>query len=266
VQAAVTSSGAAPVLDVRDLRKRFGTLTVLDGISLSVAEGEVVSIIGASGSGKSTFLRCLMLFEEPDQGEVTIAGMPLPYGVRGWRNRWRARARVYAIRAQVGMVFQHFNVWPHKTVFENVVEGPRVVRKESREASAVRAERLLDKVGLLHKRDDYPARLSGGQLQRVAIARALAMEPRLMLFDEPTSALDPELIGEVLSVMRQLAEDGMTMLVVTHEMRFARSCSDRMVYFERGRILEEGPPDRLMSDPQHEGTRRFLARVIQGEL
>jgi ABC-type histidine transport system ATPase subunit len=264
--AAVGKVSGRPVLDVRVLRKRFGTLTVLDGISLQVHEGEVVSIIGASGSGKSTFLRCLMLFEEPDEGEVTVAGRSLPYRVRGWRRRWRARAEVYAIRAQVGMVFQHFNVWPHMTVLENVVEGPRIVRGESRDAAAARAERLLDKVGLLHKRNEYPARLSGGQLQRVAIARALAMEPKLMLFDEPTSALDPELIGEVLSVMRQLAEEGMTMLVVTHEMRFARSCSDRMVYFERGRIMEEGPPDRLMSAPRYEGTQRFLARVIQGDL
>src|SRR5215471_14271333 len=240
------------MISVRNIAKSYGDHRVLDGVSLEVGKGEVVCIIGPSGSGKSTLLRCVNGLENYDEGEVAIDGEPVH----------RERKSIHAIRSEVGMVFQRFNLFPHRTALENVMEGPVYVKGEPRAAARERAASLLAKVGLASKLDAYPAKLSGGQQQRVAIARALAMQPKAILFDEPTSALDPELVGEVLSVMRKLADDGMTMLVVTHEMGFAREVADRVLFLDGGVIVEEGQARAVLNQPQHPRTQDFLRRVL----
>jgi len=255
-------SGDAAALEVRDLRKSFGAHEVLKGISLLARRGDVVSLIGASGSGKSTFLRCINLLEIPDSGEIVVAGEPIAMRRVGGRSRPADPRQVDRIRARLGMVFQSFNLWTHKTVLENVIEAPIHVKKQPRAEAVARAEALLDKVGLADRRDAYPAHLSGGQQQRAAIARALAMEPEVMLFDEPTSALDPELVGEVLKVMRDLADEGRTMVVVTHEMGFAREVSSEVIYLHQGRIEEQGPPSQVFAAPKSERCRQFLASLL----
>ena len=249
-------------LEVRGLRKSFGSLEVLKGIDLKIAKGEVVCVIGASGSGKSTLLRCLNLLESRDGGEILFQGNAI-HQLVGLRGRAAERART-AVRAEIGMVFQHFNLWPHKSVLHNITEAPIVVRGTSRQQAELAAIELLRKVGLEDKANQRPSRLSGGQQQRVAIARALAMNPKVMLFDEATSALDPELIGEVLNVMRLLAEEGMTMVCVTHEMHFASDVADRVVFIDEGLIVETGPPAQIFNAPKHERTRRFLRRTLRG--
>jgi ABC-type polar amino acid transport system ATPase subunit len=247
-----------PIVRVTNLYKRFGQLEVLKGIDLAVAPAEVVCLIGRSGSGKSTLLRCINFLEEPDEGQVRVADLTIPAGERT-REHQRHLAQ---LRQRVGMVFQSFNLFAHKTVLENLIEAPLLVKRMPREHAISIAEDLLRKVGLLDKRDVYPSTLSGGQQQRVAIARALAMQPEVMLFDEPTSALDPELTGEVLEVMRDLAREGMTMLVVTHEMGFARDVADRVIFMDSGVFVEEGPPAQCLANPRDERTRRFLERIL----
>jgi ABC-type polar amino acid transport system ATPase subunit len=247
-----------PIVNVQNLHKRFGNLEVLKGINLRVAPREVVCLIGRSGSGKSTLLRCINFLEEPTQGVITVAGISVPAGERTSAHR----QQIIELRERAGMVFQSFNLFPHKTVLENLIEAPMIVKRMAREQVVPIAEQLLEKVGLADKRNVYPSRLSGGQQQRVAIARALTMQPKVMLFDEPTSALDPELIGEVLEVMRDLARDGMTMLVVTHEMSFAREVADRVIFIDGGVFVEEGPPAQCLINPQDERTRRFLERIL----
>jgi octopine/nopaline transport system ATP-binding protein len=245
---------------IRDLRKSFGRLEVLRGVTLGARDGEVISILGASGSGKSTMLRCINMLEVPDSGEITIAGEPIALR-KGRRGRMEPadRAQVDRIRSRVAMVFQSFNLWSHRTVLENVIEAPVHVQKRPRAECVAEAEALLAKVGIADKRDHYPAHLSGGQQQRAAIARALAMRPNVLLFDEPTSALDPELVGEVLRVMRALAEEGRTMLVVTHEMSFARDVSSRVVFLHRGMVEEEGTPADVFGAPKSERFRQFIS-------
>ncbi|MDQ6598334.1 amino acid ABC transporter ATP-binding protein [Bacillus salipaludis] len=240
------------MIQVKNLVKAFGSNTVLDGIDLTVEEKEVVVLIGASGSGKSTLLRCLNFLELYDQGEITLLGKRVVPNESNLNN----------IRAEVGMVFQHFNLFPHKNVLENIMEAPLFVKKVDKQQAKEKALNLLEKVGLKDKAQAYPRNLSGGQKQRVAIARALAMEPRIMLFDEPTSALDPELVGEVLQVMKQLAKEGMTMIVVTHEMGFAREVADRVVFMGNGKILEEGPPNDFFLNPKHEKAKQFLNSIL----
>jgi ABC-type polar amino acid transport system ATPase subunit len=247
-----------PIVKVENLHKRFGNLEVLKGINLQIAPREVVCLIGRSGSGKSTLLRCINFLEEPNAGVITVAGISVPAGERTSAHR----QQIIELRERAGMVFQSFNLFPHKTVLENLIEAPVIVKRMSREQAIPIAEQLLEKVGLAEKRDVYPSKLSGGQQQRVAIARALTMQPQVMLFDEPTSALDPELIGEVLEVMRDLARDGMTMLVVTHEMSFAREVADRVIFVDGGVFVEEGPPNQCLANPQDERTRRFLERIL----
>lgn len=251
-------------VSARNLRKRFGALEVLKGISLDAHEGDVISILGASGSGKSTLLRCINMLEIPDDGDVVVAGevIALRNARRGGREPVD-RQQVDRMRMQIAMVFQNFNLWSHMTVIENVIEAPIHVQKRPRAEALSEAEALLDKVGIVEKRDAYPAHLSGGQQQRAAIARALAMHPRVMLFDEPTSALDPELVGEVLRVMRTLAGEGRTMLVVTHEMGFAREVSNRVVFLNQGLIEEEGKPATLFSAPKSERLRQFLSSHLK---
>ncbi|WP_026190468.1 ABC transporter ATP-binding protein [Methylobacterium sp. WSM2598] len=245
---------------VQGLSKRFGTLEVLREVSLSAREGEVVAILGASGSGKSTLLRCINLLELPDAGEITLGRETVAWRARRGGRVPADRAQVERIRARAGMVFQSFNLWPHRTVLENVIEAPVHVQRRSRSECVAEAEALLAKVGIADKRDHYPAHLSGGQQQRAAIARALAMHPQVLLFDEPTSALDPERVAEVLRVMRGLAEEGRTMLIVTHEMAFAREVAHRVVFLHEGRIEEEGEPEALFGAPRSERLRQFLAR------
>ena len=240
------------MLEVRYLHKSFGKLEVLKGINLSVNEGEVIVIIGPSGSGKSTFLRCINFLEKSQRGDIIIDGSLIE----------RKEAMMNRMRQNVGMVFQHFNLFPHKTVLNNIIEGPVQVKGMDKQKAIILAEELLEKVGLSDKRDVYPAMLSGGQKQRVAIARTMAMEPKMILFDEPTSALDPELVGEVLTVMKNLARDGMTMVIVSHEMSFAREVSDRVIFMDDGRILEEGNPEDIFNNPQNERTQAFLSRVL----
>jgi len=253
-----------PMLQVRGLCKRFGPLEVLKGIDLDAQEGEVVAILGASGSGKSTFLRCLNLLETPDDGEITIGGETLGLTRKGGRTRPTDPRQVDRLRASLGFVFQNFNLWSHMTVLQNVIEAPVHVLKRPRAEAIAEAEALLEKVGIGDKRNHYPAHLSGGQQQRAAIARALAMRPRLLLFDEPTSALDPELVGEVLRVMRVLADEGRTMLVVTHEVAFARDVSTRAVFFHQGTVEEQGSPAEMFASPRSEPFRHFLARHREG--
>ena len=241
------------MISVRDVAKSYGAHRVLDGVSLEVAKGEVVCVIGPSGSGKSTLLRCINGLEHYDEGEVAIDGVPVH----------REHASIHALRSEVGMVFQRFNLFPHRTAIENVMEGPVYVKGVPRDDAKGRASALLAKVGLAQKLEAFPAQLSGGQQQRVAIARALAMQPKAILFDEPTSALDPELVGEVLKVMLTLAREGMTMLVVTHEMGFAAEVAHRVLFLDHGRIVEEGVPQQMLSAPKHERTRDFLQRVLK---
>src|SRR4051794_17518275 len=244
--------------------KRFGNLTVLNGVDLSVKRGQVVVIIGPSGSGKTTLLRCINHLEKIDDGRIYIEGELMGYREKNGRLVEDSEANIARIRSQVGFVFQRFNLFPHLTALENVIEAPIHVLHEPRAEVTERALALLDKVGLADKANAYPHKLSGGQQQRVAIARALAMNPKIMLFDEATSALDPELIDEVLSVMRLLAEEGMTMICVTHEMHFARDVADRVLFMDAGVVVESGPPRQLFNSPQHERTRRFLRRTMRG--
>jgi glutamine transport system ATP-binding protein len=241
------------VIEVVDLHKRFRHLHVLKGINAKIAPGEVVCVIGPSGSGKSTFLRCLNLLEKPSAGHIFIEGKDVTD---------HAKIDVNEVRAEVGMVFQRFNLFPHKTALENITLAPVKVRGLSETEAKERAMQLLDRVGLQHKADVYPDHLSGGQQQRIAIARALAMRPKALLFDEPTSALDPEMIQEVLDVMKDLAHEGMTMVVVTHEMGFAREVARRVLFMDEGEILEEGAPAKLFSNPQSERTRQFLSKIL----
>jgi ABC-type polar amino acid transport system ATPase subunit len=249
-----------PIVSVRNLGKRFGQHQVLKDVSLEVASGEVVVIFGRSGSGKSTLLRCINLLEEPTSGSMEVDGIEFKPGPLASRLK---RATVREIRLKTGMVFQEFNLFPHLSVIQNVVEAPITVKKVPKEEAEELGMHFLEKVGVADKRDEHPIRLSGGQKQRVAIARALAMEPKIMLFDEPTSALDPELIGEVLAVMKDLAhEAGVTMLVVTHEMGFAREVAHRMVFMHEGSLIEEGPPAELVSGAKDPRTRRFLEAVL----
>ncbi len=242
------------MIKVVDLHKKFHRLHVLKGVSAEIAQGEVVCVIGPSGSGKSTFLRCLNLLEEPSAGQIFIEGVEVTD---------HKTIDVNEVRAEVGMVFQKFNLLPHKTVLENIKMAPMLVRGLSAEEAEERAYQLLERVGLRSKADAYPDQLSGGQQQRVAIARALAMRPKAMLFDEPTSALDPEMIQEVLDVMKGLARDGMTMVVVTHEMGFAREVGDRVLFMDDGLIVEEGPPEQIFTNPQNERTKAFLGKILK---
>jgi len=250
----------APALSVKDLKKSFAGLQVLKGISMDAHEGDVISILGASGSGKSTFLRCINLLEIPDDGEVTVAGETISMRRRRDGKQEPANHKqVDRIRSELGMVFQSFNLWSHMTILQNVIEGPVHVQKRPRAECIAEAEALLEKVGIAGKRDVYPSHLSGGQQQRVAIARALAMRPKVTLFDEPTSALDPELVGEVLKVMRALAEEGRTMLVVTHEMGFARNVSNRVMFLHKGLVEAEGTPKELWENCKSERFRQFVS-------
>jgi polar amino acid transport system ATP-binding protein len=241
------------VIRVKNLQKQYGDIHVLRGIDCEIAEGEVVCVIGPSGSGKSTFLRCLNGLEEATGGDIVVNGMAVS----------DPRTDLNTLRTGVGMVFQRFNLFPHMSVLDNVVLAPMQVKGTSRQDAVLAAERLLKKVGLLDKIDAFPSQLSGGQQQRVAIARALAMGPRVMLFDEPTSALDPELVGEVLEVMKSLATEGMTMVVVTHEMGFARQVADRVIFMDEGQIIEENAPEAFFSNPQHERTKLFLSHILR---
>jgi polar amino acid transport system ATP-binding protein len=254
--------GTTPMVDAQDVHKRFGALHVLKGVSLSVGRGEVVAVIGPSGSGKSTFLRCLNHLETVDRGRIAIEGETLVESGADGPCRYAPDAELRRICAKMGMVFQHFNLFPHLTVLQNIIEAPITVKGLSAAQIIPKAEALLRKVGLFDKRAVYPSRLSGGQKQRVAIARALAMEPDIMLFDEPTSALDPELTGEVLRTIRELAEEHMTMLVVTHEMAFAREVASRVVFMDEGEILEARPARELFASPEHPRTRAFLENML----
>ncbi|MBN2910873.1 amino acid ABC transporter ATP-binding protein [Polycladomyces sp. WAk] len=245
------------MIHIRGLRKRFGETEVLRGIDLNIKEGEVVCVIGPSGSGKSTLLRCINLLETPTAGTIAVAGTELSFGQGKVKEK-----DVRTLRSKTGMVFQSFNLFPHKTVLENVIEGPVVVKKADKRTAIEKAETLLKKVGLLEKRNEYPTRLSGGQQQRVAIARALAMEPEVLLFDEPTSALDPELVGEVLKTMKELAQENQTMVIVTHEMNFAKNVADRVLFMDAGQIVEQGTPQALFTEPKEERTRQFLAKML----
>jgi polar amino acid transport system ATP-binding protein len=260
-----SSSGGAPdIVVAQRVEKRFGHLHVLKGIDLTVRKGEVVVIVGASGSGKTTFIRCINHLEKIDGGRIEVNGRLIGYREHKGILREDSERNIALQRREIGMVFQRFNLFPHLTAIENIIEAPVHVRKITREAALEGARALLGRVGLSEKEKVYPAQLSGGQQQRVAIARALAMKPALMLFDEPTSALDPEMTGEVLEVMKELARDGMTMIVVSHEMGFAREVADRIVMMHDGRIIEDSGPEQFFTAPAHERTRAFLARVIAG--
>jgi arginine/lysine/histidine transport system ATP-binding protein len=239
------------MISCNNVVKKFNNLEVLKGIDLDVAPGEVVVIIGPSGSGKSTFLRCMNYLEVADSGTITINGKIVE----------SKESSLNKLRQEIGMVFQQFNLFPHRTVMENIIEAPVLLKKRTKDQAKKQGMELLKKVGLVEKADEYPNRLSGGQKQRVAIARALAMEPKIMLFDEPTSALDPELVGEVLTVMKQLAKEGMTMVVVTHEMGFAKEVADRVIFMDGGYIVEQGSPEAIFEQPQHERTKEFLGHL-----
>lgn len=256
------TASAGPMVKAEGIHKFYGRLHVLAGIDLEVESGEVMCVIGPSGSGKSTFLRCINHLEKIDSGRLWVDGHLVGYRQRGEKLHEMRESEVAAQRRDIGMVFQRFNLFPHMTALENVMEAPVQVRGESKAAVRERATALLEQVGLADKISGYPSQLSGGQQQRVAIARALAMEPKLMLFDEPTSALDPELVGDVLDVMRQLALDGMTMVVVTHEMGFAREVGDSLVFMDGGVIVEQGAPREVLSDPKHRRTQDFLSKVL----
>ncbi len=252
---------SAPIVKISNLHKYFGRLHVLKGIDLEIQPREVICIIGRSGSGKSTMLRCINFLEEPSEGEVEIHGLKIPAGGKGREHN----KLVHEARLLTGMVFQEFNLFPHMSVLENVMEAPVIVKGMDRTLARKVAEMNLERVGLLFKKDEYPNRISGGQKQRVAIARALAMEPMVMLFDEPTSALDPELIGEVLEVMKALAKEGTTMLVITHEMGFARDVADRVVIMHEGELIEQGKPNDIFTNPQHKQTQALLDRYRSGK-
>jgi cystine transport system ATP-binding protein len=240
------------MIKIHDLRKQFDQLEVLKGINMSIEKGKVIVIIGPSGSGKTTFLRCLNALEIPTSGTIQIGDVKIDF------SQPVSKKEIASLRKESGMVFQQYNLFPHKTVLENVTEGPIIVKKLPKNEAIQKAEKLLQKVGLLDKKDEYPFQLSGGQQQRVGIARALAMEPELMLFDEPTSALDPELVGEVLNVMKELANEGMTMVVVTHEMRFAKEVADEVVFMDQGVIVERGTPEEIFTRPKEQRTKQFL--------
>jgi ABC-type polar amino acid transport system ATPase subunit len=251
----------APIVRISNLDKYFGRLHVLKNIGLEVMQREVVCLIGRSGSGKSTLLRCVNFLEEPSHGTIEVDGIKVEGGEKGKQHR----QLIHEVRLKTGMVFQEFNLFPHMSVLENVIEGPVTVKGMDRKAAIELAEQNLDNVGLLFKKDEYPNRLSGGQKQRVAIARALTMEPRVMLFDEPTSALDPELIGEVLNVMKKVAKEGMTMVVVTHEMGFAREVADRVIVMAEGELIEDSKPADLFGNPKDPRTKALIDRYRSGE-
>ncbi|WP_371030764.1 amino acid ABC transporter ATP-binding protein [Pseudoclavibacter sp. JSM 162008] len=257
------STGSAPMIELRNVAKSFGSVEVLKDISLDVHAGEVVSILGPSGSGKSTLLRCLNHLETADRGVIRVAGEPVGYKEKNGKLYELRPNEIAKRRRDIGMVFQRFNLFPHMTAIENIIESPVQILGHKKSAAIADAKVLLEQVGLGDKGDNYPSQLSGGQQQRVAIARALAMKPSVLLFDEPTSALDPELVGEVLQVMTKLAKEGMTMVVVTHEIGFARDVCDRVVFMDGGVIVEEGAPEDVIQNPQHERTMRFLARVLK---
>jgi polar amino acid transport system ATP-binding protein len=252
----------APMVKAESVCKDFGALKVLRGITLEVPKGQVLVLVGPSGSGKSTFLRCINHLESVSAGRLYVDGELVGYHERGGKLHEMRPREVAKQRRDVGMVFQHFNLFPHRTALENIIEAPVHVKKAKKKAAVDRARDLLNQVGLEEKASAYPAQLSGGQQQRVAIARALAMNPKLMLFDEPTSALDPELVGEVLGVMKKLAQEGMTMVVVTHEMGFAREVANQLVFMDGGVVVENGPPREVLSNPQHERTKAFLSKVL----
>ena len=252
----------APIVRVQGIHKSFGSQVVLQGVGLEVHAGEVVCILGPSGSGKSTLLRCINHLEKLDAGLIIVGDHTIGYERAGEALRELSERRICRQRISVGMVFQRFNLFPHMTALENITEAPIGIAKMPKNTARERGMALLDRVGLADKANQYPAQLSGGQQQRVAIARALALDPTLMLFDEPTSALDPELVGDVLDVMRDLAQSGMTMIVVTHEIGFSREAADRVVFMDGGVVVEEGPPSQLLDNPQHERTRAFLQSVL----
>ena len=259
---ASAASAGQPMVVADRVVKSFGSQTVLRDISLTVNRGEVVCVIGPSGSGKSTFLRCINHLEKLDGGRIMVDDSLIGYRQRGDKIYELKPKEAAEQRKDIGMVFQRFNLFPHLTVLENIIEAPTQVKRQSKDAATTRALELLARVGLAEKAKAYPASLSGGQQQRVAIARALAMDPKLMLFDEPTSALDPELVGEVLDVMKQLAKDGMTMIVVTHEMGFAREVADSLVFMDGGVVVESGDPREVLAHPQHDRTKAFLSKVL----
>jgi len=240
------------VIKVENLHKSFGELEVLKGVSEHIKKGEVVSVIGASGSGKSTFLRCLNMLEEPEEGSIIFEGVDIT----------KEKVNIDQHRQKMGMIFQHFNVFPHMTVIENITMAPMLIKKKNKADAEAQAMQLLEMVGLADKRDEYPRRLSGGQKQRLAIVRALAMEPDVMLFDEPTSALDPEMVGEVLQVIKNLVKSGMTAVIVTHEMGFAKEVSDRVLFMDGGVIAESGTPEQIFNNPQNPRTKEFLSKVL----
>ncbi|WP_350347725.1 amino acid ABC transporter ATP-binding protein [Agromyces sp. G08B096] len=259
---AASAPAAVPMIEAADVHKRFGSLEVLKGISLSVQRGQVACLLGPSGSGKSTFLRCINHLEKIDAGVIRVAGQTVGYAERSGRLHELREAEVARQRRRVGMVFQRFNLFPHMTALENVIEAPTQVLGQSKAAARERALELLERVGLAEKAGAYPSALSGGQQQRIAIARALAMDPEVMLFDEPTSALDPELVGDVLDVMRGLAASGMTMVVVTHEIGFAREVGDTAVFMDGGVVVEQGTPAEVLGNPREARTQSFLSKVL----
>jgi polar amino acid transport system ATP-binding protein len=251
-----------PMVKAEQVCKSFGALDVLKGITLEVGKGEVLCMVGPSGSGKSTFLRCINHLDQVNAGRLYVDGELIGYRERGSKLHEMAPRDAAKQRRDIGMVFQHFNLFPHRTALENIIEAPIHVKRLKKDAAVARGKDLLDQVGLAEKANAYPAQLSGGQQQRVAIARALAMNPKLMLFDEPTSALDPELVGEVLAVMKKLAAEGMTMVVVTHEMGFAREVANQLVFMDGGVVVESGPPREVLANPKHERTKAFLSKVL----
>lgn len=251
-----------PMVKAEAVCKNFGALQVLKGVTLEIGRGEVLCMVGPSGSGKSTFLRCVNHLEQVSAGRLYVDGELIGYRQRGNKLHEMPAREAARQRRDIGMVFQHFNLFPHRTALENIIEAPIHVKRVKKDVAVARARDLLDQVGLSAKADAYPAQLSGGQQQRVAIARALAMSPKLMLFDEPTSALDPELVGEVLEVMKALASEGMTMVVVTHEMGFAREVANHLVFMDGGVVVESGPPREVLSNPKHERTKAFLSKVL----
>jgi ABC-type polar amino acid transport system ATPase subunit len=258
---ALTPAGAEPIVRLENVEKFFGSNHVLRGCTLEVYPGETICLIGRSGSGKSTLLRCTNFLEEPTVGAVEVDGLRVEADPLHSRDKDH-REMIRQIRTRAQMVFQEFNLFPHMKVIDNLIEGPVRVKGVAKDEAIATAEKYLDKVGLMEKRDEYPARLSGGQKQRVAIARALTMEPKVLLFDEPTSALDPTLVGEVVMVMEELAHEGSTMIVVTHEMQFAREAADRVYFIEEGAFIEAGPPEQVLDEPEDERTRRFLRRLL----
>ncbi|MGV9677161.1 amino acid ABC transporter ATP-binding protein [Nocardia sp. NPDC003482] len=258
----MSTAATTPMIQAQQVCKNFGALQVLKGVSLEVPRGEVMCLIGPSGSGKSTFLRCINHLEQVNAGRLYVDGDLIGYREKNGKLYELSPRQAAAQRRDIGMVFQHFNLFPHRTAIENIIEAPTQVKRLRKQDARARARELLDRVGMADKADTYPAQLSGGQQQRVAIARALAMDPKLMLFDEPTSALDPELVGEVLGVMRELAASGMTMIVVTHEMGFAREVADQLVFMDGGVVVESGDPREVLANPRHERTKAFLSRIL----